>query len=109
MESNNQEQLKEEEIPNIEQFQVDRRPSPEEEAHQNAGGGSAGIQNATNPDAGYTEQEVQFADGEGSPLNDELLGPEDDEDDEEDEDDIIVDDPDDDEINVDDPDEEDLV
>lgn len=105
MESNNQEQLKEE-IPNIEQFQVDRSPSPEEETQQNVGGGGANMQDAYS-DVGYTDQEVPFADGEGTPLNDELLGPEDDED--EDEDDIVVDDPDDDEINVDDPDEEDLV
>lgn len=103
MENNNQDQLKEEEIPNIEQFQVGRSPSPEEEAEQNAGGGS-GMQNAANTDAGYTDQEVQFADGEGSQLNTQAQGPEDDED--EDDDDIVVDDPEDDEINVDDPDED---
>lgn len=84
MESNNQEQLKEEEIPNLEQFQVDRSSSPDDS------------------DAGYTDQEVQFADGEGTPLNEELLGPED----EEDEEDIVVDDPDEDEIISDDPDED---
>ena len=63
MENNNLDQLREEEIPNIEQFQVGRSPSPEEEAEQNAGGGGSGMQNAANTDAGYTDQEVQFADG----------------------------------------------
>lgn len=104
MENNNQDQLKEEEIPNIEQFQVGRSPSPEEEAEQNAEGGGSGTQNAADQDAEYTDQEVQFADGEGTQLNELAQGPEDDEDDEDD--DIIVDDPDDDEINIDDPDEE---
>lgn len=104
MENNNQEQLREEEIPNIEQFQVGRNPSPEEEAGQSEGGGGSGMRNAVNPDAEYTDREVQFADGQGSQLNQQAGGPE--EDDDDDDDDIVIDDPDDDEINVDDPDED---
>lgn len=104
MESNNQGQLKEEEIPNIEQFQVDRSPSPEEGAGPGIGGGSGGTKNTADSDAAYTDQEVKFADGEGTPLNTEMQGPEDDEDIDDEEDDIVVDDPGEDEINVDEDD-----
>ncbi len=62
----------EEEIQNIEQFQINRSQGNAAEGH-------------TTPepdDNEYTEDEVPFADGEGTQLNEEIEGPEDEEDDE---------------------------
>jgi hypothetical protein len=63
----------EEEIQNIEQFQINRSQGNAADGHT-----------APEPseDDEYTEDEVQFADGEGTQLNEEIEGPEDEEDDE---------------------------
>ena len=61
----------EEEIQNIEQFQINR-------SEGNAADGHA-TPEPTEGDA-YTEDEVPFADGEGTQLNEEIKGPEDQED-----------------------------
>jgi hypothetical protein len=64
----------EEEIQNIEQFQINR-------SEGNAADGYATPD--PSEDNEYTEDEVQFADGEGTQLNEEIEGPEDEEDDDE--------------------------
>nr|WP_315422604.1 hypothetical protein [uncultured Pedobacter sp.] len=64
----------EEEIQNIEQFQINR-------SEGNAADGHATPD--PSEDNEYTEDEVQFADGEGTRLNEEIEGPEDEEDDDE--------------------------
>ncbi|MBT2562117.1 hypothetical protein J7E50_15850 [Pedobacter sp. ISL-68] len=66
----------EEEIQNIEQFQINR-------SEGNAADGHAAPE-PTEDDA-YTEDEVPFADGEGTQLNEEIKGPEDEEDEDDDE------------------------
>ncbi|SMC88985.1 hypothetical protein [Pedobacter africanus] len=60
----NQDQLPEEEIINPEQFQVGR--NPEEQHEQTNQDGSA-----NNEQAGYTPGETEFADGEGTRLEQE--------------------------------------
>lgn len=80
MENNQENQLQEEEIPTLEQFQVGRNA----DEHQEESGEAAG----------YTGQEVEFADGEGTQLDDEIDGPDDD--DELSDDDDLSDDEDDD-------------
>lgn len=62
----------EEEIQNIEQFQINR-------SEGNAADGHATPE--PSEDNEYTEDEVQYADGEGTQLNEEIEGPEDEEDD----------------------------
>ncbi|MBE5319947.1 hypothetical protein IM793_12315 [Pedobacter sp. MR2016-19] len=62
----------EEEIQNIEQFQINR-------SEGNAADGHATPD--PSEDNEYTEDEVQFADGEGTQLNEEIEDPEDKEDD----------------------------
>jgi hypothetical protein len=64
----------EEEIQNIEQFQINRSQGNASEGHANS-----------EPDGSndYTEDEVPFADGEGTQLNEEIGDPEDEEDDDE--------------------------
>ncbi|MDQ0639019.1 hypothetical protein QF042_002584 [Pedobacter sp. W3I1] len=62
----------EEEIQNIEQFQVDRSVG-------NAADGHATPE--PSEDDEYTVDEVPFADGEGTQLNEEIEGPEDEEED----------------------------
>lgn len=64
----------EEEIQNIEQFQINR-------SQGNAGEGHATPE--PEEDTAYTEDEVPFADGEGTKLNEEIEGPDDEEDNEE--------------------------
>ncbi len=64
----------EEEIQNIEQFQINR-------SEGNAADGHASPEQAE--DEEYTEDEVPFADGEGTQLNEEINDPEDEEDDDE--------------------------
>ncbi|MGQ7856078.1 hypothetical protein ACUN24_17730 [Pedobacter sp. WC2501] len=64
----------EEEIQNIEQFQINR-------SEGNAADGHATPD--PSEDNEYTEDEVQFADGEGTQLNEEIEDPEDEEDDDE--------------------------
>ncbi|RLJ75027.1 hypothetical protein [Pedobacter alluvionis] len=59
----------EEEIQNIEQFQINR-------SEGNAADGHATPESSE--DNEYTEDEVQYADGEGTQLNEEIEGPEDD-------------------------------
>jgi len=63
----------EEEIQNIEQFQINRSQGNAAEGHAQSG------------DEEYTEDEVQFADGEGTQLNEEINGPDDEEDDDDEE------------------------
>jgi len=63
----------EEEIQNIEQFQINR-------SEGNAADGHATPE--PSEDDEYTDDEVQYADGEGTQLNEEIEGPEDEEDDE---------------------------
>ena len=70
-----QNEPEEEEIPNIEQFQVGRsHPDEQDDDEVNA--------DEIDDDAGYTEGEKEFADGEGTQLNEEIdnLEDEDDED-----------------------------
>ena len=62
----------EEEIQNIEQFQINR-------SEGNAADGHATPE--PSEDNEYTDDEVQYADGEGTQLNEEIEGPEDEEDD----------------------------
>lgn len=64
----------EEEIQNIEQFQINR-------SEGNAADGHATPE--PSEDAEYTDDEVPYADGEGTQLNEEIEGPEDEEDDDE--------------------------
>ncbi|WP_316825071.1 hypothetical protein [Pedobacter miscanthi] len=59
----------EEEIQNIEQFQIDR----------SNGNAADGHNTPESDDDEYTENEVQFADGEGTQLNEEIEGPDDEE------------------------------
>lgn len=66
-------QLQEDEIPTLEQFQVGRNPSDDEDFEDD------GLQSEETEDEGYTSGETEFADGQNSLLDDEL-GPEDDED-----------------------------
>jgi hypothetical protein len=61
----------EEEIQNIEQFQINR-------SEGNAADGHATPE--PSEDDEYTDDEVQYADGEGTQLNEEIEGPEDEED-----------------------------
>ncbi|GAA4202426.1 hypothetical protein GCM10022289_17180 [Pedobacter jeongneungensis] len=65
----------EEEIQNIEQFQINRSQGNAAEGHASPEPGD--------DDENYTEDEVPFADGEGTRLNEEIEGPEDEEDDDE--------------------------
>jgi len=64
----------EEEIQNIEQFQINRSEGNAPEGHATP---------KPTEDEEYTEDEIPFADGEGTQLNEEIEGPEDEEDDEE--------------------------
>lgn len=64
----------EEEIQNIEQFQINRSQGNAADGHATPEPGE---------DDEYTEDEVPFADGEGTQLNEEIEGPEDEEDEEE--------------------------
>ncbi len=66
---NNENEIEKDEIVNPEQFQVGRSPQEEKEEQSD--------------DAGYTEEEVQFADGEGTQLAEAFDTPEEDELDEE--------------------------
>ena len=59
---NNQNEQVEEEIPNIEQFQVSRSSLEEKDMEDDA----------ATEDEGYTEDEVEFADGEGTQLAEEI-------------------------------------
>ncbi|WP_316844026.1 hypothetical protein [Pedobacter psychrodurus] len=61
----------EEEIQNIEQFQINRSEGNASEGHATP---------EPTEDDEYTEDEIPFADGEGTQLNEEIEGPEDDED-----------------------------
>ena len=103
MENNNQNQLPDEEIPNLEQFQVGRAPSAEEdqlnEDMDDLSGAPLDLSDEPDEeydteevediddaddtedadDASYTEDEIEYADGEGTLLDDEI---EDDEDEE---------------------------
>ncbi|WP_025142311.1 hypothetical protein [Pedobacter jeongneungensis] len=63
----------EEEIQNIEQFQINRSQGNAAEGHTTP---------EPEDDNEYTEDEVPFADGEGTQLNEEIEGPEDEEDEE---------------------------
>ncbi|WP_293312880.1 hypothetical protein [Pedobacter sp. UBA5917] len=65
----------EEEIQNIEQFQIDRSNGNAAEGHASS----------VSENDEYIENEVQFADGEGTRLNEEIEGPGDEEDDNEEE------------------------
>lgn len=59
----NQDQLPEEEITNLEQFQVGRTPDEQEEKQNSE----------TDPEeAGYTPGETEFADGDGTRLDQEI-------------------------------------
>jgi hypothetical protein len=60
----------EEEIQNIEQFQINRSEGNASEGHATP---------EPTEDDEYTEDEIPFADGEGTQLNEEIEGPEDDE------------------------------
>ena len=78
---NNQNEQTEEEIPNIEQFQVSRSSLEEKDLEDN--GTVTEEEAAATADAGYTSEEVEFADGEGTQLDSEISDePEEDEDDE---------------------------
>jgi len=66
---NNENEIEKDEIVNPEQFQVGRSPQEEKEEQSD--------------DAAYTEEEVQFADGEGTQLAEAFDTPEEDEFDEE--------------------------
>ena len=66
---NNQNEQVEEEIPNIEQFQVSRSSLEEKDLEHDT--------DATTEDEGYTEDEVEFADGEGTQLAEEIPDEED--------------------------------
>jgi hypothetical protein len=68
MENKNQKQVPEEEIPNMEQFQVDRGPSEDQEQQNQAGN----LNNDTAEETSYTEGEIEFADGQDTTLDDEL-------------------------------------
>ncbi|ACU03937.1 hypothetical protein [Pedobacter heparinus] len=59
----NQDHLPEEEVINPEQFQVGRNPVEQEETNQDG--------SADNEQAGYTPGETEFADGEGTRLEQE--------------------------------------
>ena len=77
---NTQNEQTEEEIPNIEQFQVSRSSLEEKDLEEDN-------TNLAGDDAGYTEDEVEFADGEGTQLDEEI--PDETEDDD---DDLLADD-----------------
>jgi len=92
MENNNENQMPQEEIPNLEQFQVGRAPSEQEEQSQSDDEIlpedsdmfeddelDEGDETDETDDSEYTEDEVEFADGDGTLLDDEI-GDEDDED-----------------------------
>ena len=85
MNNNNQNELPEEEIPNLEQFQVGRAPSDQDEEWEedmdDLSGAPDDLQDDLDEDedAGYTDDEIEYADGEGTLLDDEI----DDEDDDE--------------------------
>lgn len=100
MENNNQEQQPEEEIPNLEQFQVGRAPSADDDQLDEDMDDLSGTSNLSDDpdeeydteeveediddtddteDADYSDDEIEYADGEGTLLDDEI---EDDEDDE---------------------------
>ena len=68
MENKNQKQVPEEEIPNMEQFQVDRGSSEDQEQQNQAGN----LNNDTAEETSYTEGEIEFADGQDTTLDDEL-------------------------------------
>jgi hypothetical protein len=68
MENKNQNQVPEEEIPNMEQFQVDRGPSEDQEQQNQAGN----INGDNAEETGYTEEEIEFADGQNTTLDNEL-------------------------------------
>jgi hypothetical protein len=57
----NQDQLHEEEVVNPEQFQVGRNPEPEEQAQNQD-------DENTSDEAGYTDGEIEYADGAGTDL-----------------------------------------
>ncbi|CAH0152621.1 hypothetical protein SRABI27_03373 [Pedobacter sp. Bi27] len=61
----------EEEIQNIEQFQINRSEGNAADGH---------LTPEPSEDNEYTDDEVQYADGEGTQLNEEIEGPEDEED-----------------------------
>ena len=58
MENRKEEEMEQDEIINLEQFQVGRAPEEEKEIDQD--------------DSTYTEDEIPFADGEGTQLEEEL-------------------------------------
>lgn len=74
MENLNQNQPEEEEIPNIDQFQVGRSQTDDLDEQED--------------DTGYTEDEMEYADGVGTRLNEEIDGPEGDDEIDPDEDDL---------------------
>ena len=93
MENNKEQEMEQDEIVNLEQFQVGRAPE-EEKQHDDQ------------DDSEYTEDEVQFADGEGTQLEEEFADDDDEFDDLED-DDLDTDDlPEDDSLTEDDDEEE---
>ncbi|KQM72687.1 hypothetical protein ASE74_22720 [Pedobacter sp. Leaf216] len=69
----------EEEIQNIEQFQINR----------SEGNAAEGYNTPEPDDDEYTEDEVPFADGEGTLLNDEIEGPDDEDDEDLGDDDVV--------------------
>jgi len=77
MENRKEEEMEQDEIINLEQFQVGRAPEEEKEIDQD--------------DSTYTEDEIPFADGEGTQLEEEL-GEDDIDEDLEDDDDLETDD-----------------
>ena len=104
MENNfsNQNEQVEEEIPNIDQFQVGRATPEEKDLDGTATINAQGDADTAGEDAGYTSEEVEFADGEGTQLDEELSeGPE--------EDDLEDDDFEDDDLEDEDLDDEDII
>ncbi|MCD0489198.1 hypothetical protein LPB86_13235 [Pedobacter sp. MC2016-14] len=104
---NNQNEQVEEEIPTIDQFQVGRSTPEEKDLESTDTTTALADGDTAEEDAGYTSEEVEFADGEGTLLDEELsVDPEDDdlEDDDLDDEDLE----DDEDIIVEDDDEEDL-
>ncbi len=81
MENLNQDQFTEEEIPNLDQFQVGRSASSDDELSPTAQNQEDDLGGGDDDDAGYTEGEVEYADGEGTMLDDETEDFEDEDDD----------------------------
>ena len=95
MENNKEQEMEQDEIVNLEQFQVGRAPEEEK-------------QHDEQDDSEYTEDEVEFADGEGTQLEEEFAADgDDDEFDDLEDDDLDTDDlPEDDSLTEDDEEEE---